>query len=282
MNLVNRTSKQPDNRLGGLLSHWRLLRRKSRATLALDAGVSQRHIGFIESGRSIPSRQVLVDIVQALDIPFRNRNELLLSAGHAPLYSESVWSEEEMQIVVSAATHILRQHDPYPAVLMDRYWNVLMTNHSTPRFFNCFVDLAACRKPPNALHLMFDPKGLRPFIANWEEVRESLLQRVYRESVGRAIDEEMQALIDALLAYPQDEHKWKSPRPFRAASNTPVIPISLTREGKIMNYFSMVTFVGTPKTIAAEELRIECMFPADEFSAIQYLKTIGKDSALAY
>jgi transcriptional regulator with XRE-family HTH domain len=266
------SSKLPANELGVLLRHWRDTRGRSQFDVSIDTGVSQRHISFIESGRSVPSRQTLTDIARALDVPLRDRNTLLLAAGYAPLYSEGAWNAQEMQSVTRALGRILRQHEPFPAVVMDRYWNVLMTNESAPRFFNCFTDMAARKSPRNMLHLMFDPQGMRPFVANWENVAKSLIQRVYRESVGRVIDEKTKALLAALLAYPDVKTGWKTPD---ALSSMPVIPISFVKDDRVLNYFSMVTTVGTPQTIAAEELRIECMFPADEATEIQHVILVG-------
>jgi transcriptional regulator with XRE-family HTH domain len=272
MNSSNLNAKLPASELGVLLRHWRDMRGRSQLDLSLDSGVSQRHISFIESGRSVPGRQTLLDIAQALDIPLRDRNTLLLAAGYAPIYSEGAWNAPEMQSVTNALVRILRQHEPFPAMVMDRYWNVLMTNDAARRFFNCFIDMAARKGPRNLLRLMFDPEGMRPFVANWEDVAKSLFQRVHRESVGRVIDERTKELMAALLAYPDAKTEWKNPI---ALSAIPVIPVGFVKDGKLLNYFSMVTTVGTPQTIAAQELRIECMFPADEATEANHLEMIG-------
>jgi len=198
------------------------------------------------------------------------------TAGYAPIYSEGAWNGTEMQGVTRALERMLRQHEPFPAVVMDRYWNVLMTNEAAPRFFNRFIDVEARTAPRNLLHLMFDPDGMRPFIANWEEVAKGLFQRVYRESVGRVIDDRTRQLLTALFAYPDVKAEWKDPI---VLSAMPVIPIGFVRGGCLLNYFSMVTTVGTPQTIAAQELRIECMFPADERTEAEHLKMIGASSA---
>jgi transcriptional regulator with XRE-family HTH domain len=255
-----------------LLRHWRDVRGKSQFDLSLDAGLSQRQISFIESGRSVPGRQTLLDLAQALDIPLRERNTLLLAAGYAPVYSEGAWNGPEMQVVTRALERMLRQHEPFPAVVMDRYWNVLMSNEATPRFFGRFIDVEARTAPRNLLHLMFDPGGMRPFIANWEDVAKSLFQRVYRESVGRVIDDKTRELLTALLAYPDVKAEWKNPI---VLSAVPVIPIGFAKGDGLLNYFSMVTTVGAPQTITAQELRIECMFPADERTEVEHLKMIG-------
>jgi transcriptional regulator with XRE-family HTH domain len=276
MNSSNLNAKLPASELGALLRHWRDIRGRSQLDLSLDTGVSQRHISFIESGRSVPGRQTLLDIAQALDIPLRDRNTLLLAAGYAPIYSEGAWNAPEMQSVTKALGRILRQHEPFPAVVMDRYWNVLMANEAAPRFFNCFTDMAARQGPRNLLHLMFDPKGMRPFVANWEAVAKSLFQRVYRESVGRIIDERTKELLAALLAYPDVKAEWRNPM---VPSAMPVIPIGFVKDDKVLSYFSMVTTVGTPQTIAAQEMRIECMFPADEATEANHVTMIGGASA---
>ena len=254
-----RTGMTPD--LGVLLRHWRDVRGRSQLDLSLDTGISQRQISFIESGRSVPNRETLMAIARALDVPLRERNTLLLAAGYAPMFSESAWDSVEMKSVTDALTRILRQHEPFPAVVMDRYWNVLMANVSAPRFFGGFIDMSARQGPRNMLHLMFDPQGMRPFIANWPDVARSLFERVYRESIGRVLDEKTKTLLAELLAYPDVKSEWKNPV---TLGFTPVIPLGFVREGRVLNYFSMVTTVGTPQTVAAQELRVECMFPADE------------------
>jgi len=273
MNAANPDRRLPAGELGVLLRHWRDVRGKSQLDLSLDTGVSQRHISFIESGRSVPSRQILMDLAQVLDIPLRDRNALLLAAGYAPLYSEGAWNAQEMQSVTNALGRILRQHEPFPAVVMDRYWNVLMANDATQRFFNGFIDMAARKAPRNLLHLMFDPAGMRPFVANWEQVAKGLFERVYRESVGRVIDDGTRDLMAMLLAYPDVKAAWRAPG--AATPTLPVIPISFVKEGRLLNYFSMVTTVGTPQTIAAQELRVECMFPADDATELQHPGMLG-------
>lgn len=268
-------TERPANELGTLLRHWRDMRGTSQFDLSLDTGVSQRHLSFIESGRSVPSRQTLMQIAQTLDVPLRDRNTLLLAAGYAPIYSEGAWNAVEMQSVTSALGRMLRQHEPFPALVMDRYWDVLMVNESTPRFFNCFIDLAARKGPRNMLHLMFDPEGMRPFVANWEAVAQSLIQRVYRESVGRVIDDKTKELLASLQFYPDVEPEWKLPKTRGAPATMPMIPITFIKDEEMLNYFSMVTTVGTPQTVAAQELRIECLFPADDATEAHHLAMLA-------
>jgi len=276
MNVSTRDPKAPQSQgdLGSLLRYWRDVRGVSQLDLSLDAGVSQRQISFIESGRSVPGRETLLTLAQTLDVPLRERNALLLAAGYAPVYSEAPWNAQEMHSVIRALERMVRQHDPFPALVMDRHWNVLMTNDAAPRFFNCFIGMAARQGPRNMLHLMFDPQGMRPFVDDWDSVSRSLLQRVYRESVGRVIDDSTEQLLDGLLAYPDAPRDWKTTPMPSAAAAMPVIPLGFVHEGVVLRYFSLVTSVGAPQNVAAQELRLECMFPADEETEARHRQLI--------
>jgi transcriptional regulator with XRE-family HTH domain len=257
--------------LGGLLRYWREVRGVSQLDLSLDAGISQRQISFIESGRSVPGRQTLLNIAQSLEVPLRERNVLLLSAGYAPMYSEAPWDAQEMSLVTDAARRVLQQHEPFPAIVMDRYWNVLMTNRAAPEFFSRFVDMTRRAGPRNILHLIFDPQGLRPHMADWERVAHSLIQRVQREAVGHVVDLQTQQLLDALLSYPGVRPEWRLQGMAGAASTLPMVPMGFINDGAVLNYFSMVTTIGTPLTVSAQELRIECMFPADDKTEARHI-----------
>jgi transcriptional regulator with XRE-family HTH domain len=235
--------------------------------------MSQRHLSFIESGRSAPGREKLMDIAEALDIPLRERNALMLAAGYAPIYQEAAWDDPQMKSITVAVERMLRQQEPYPAVLMDRWWNVLSANTSAPQFLSLFVDMAARTGPRNILHLMFDPDGMRPFIHDWDRVSTSLLERVQREAVGGVVDFRTRQLVEALLVYPGVPVQLK---PVAATDDLPVIPLSFKKNGAVLNYFSMVSTVGTPTMVSAQELRVECMFPADEATEALHLALMGQ------
>lgn len=269
----------PPGELGNLLRYWRDVRGVSQLDLSLEAGISQRQISFIESGRSVPGRDTLLILAQTLDVPLRERNALLLAAGYAPMYSEAPWNAQEMHSVVRALERVVRQHEPFPAIVMDRDWNVLMTNDAAPRFFGHFVDMAAREGPRNMLHLMFDPQGMRPFVADWDNVARSLLQRVHRESVGHVVDGTTQHLLDELLAYPDVPRDWKTHQITSSAPSMPVIPLNFVSEGAVLRYFSMVTTVGAPQNVAAQELRLESMFPADDETEARHMQLLAVDSA---
>jgi transcriptional regulator with XRE-family HTH domain len=245
--------------LGELLRYWRQERGKSQLDLSMDTGISQRHVSFVESGRSTPSRDFLSIVSDALNIPFRERNVLLLASGYAPQYGEQSVDAEPMAIVTRAIDRMLRQHEPHPALVLDRRWNVVRTNEAAPRFFGSFVDLEARPKPRNLLDLMLDPAGMRPFVEEWEKVAAGLLQRVRREAVGQVLDAELQKLLQRLRGYPGVAELKPS-----LAPQSPVLPIVFRRGNQRFSYFSLITTVGTPQCITAQELRVECMFPTDD------------------
>lgn len=278
MNVTSPDPKVPPSELGDLLRYWRNVRGVSQLDLSLEASVSQRQISFIESGRSVPGRQTILSLAQTLDVPLRERNALLLAAGYAPVYSEAPWNAQEMHSVVRALERVVRQHEPFPAIVMDRQWNVLMTNDAAPRFFSHFIDMASRGGPRNMLHLIFDPQGMRPFVADWDNVSRILLQRVYRESVGHVIDDNTRRLLDELLAYPDVPRDWRAHHAPSATPTMPVIPLGFVSEGVVLRYFSMVTSVGTPQTIAAQELRLECMFPADDATEARHRQLLAAHS----
>jgi MmyB-like transcription regulator ligand binding domain len=186
------------------------------------------------------------------------------NATFAPLYSEAPWNAADMQGVTRALERMLRQHEPFPAVVMDRYWNVLMTNKVAPIFFNRFIDMKKRTGPRNMLHLMFDPDGMRPHIADWDHVAPTLIHRISQESVGHFTDSKTQELITELLSYPGINADRKTPKAVSMTPSLPVIPLGFNYKGATLRYFSMVTTVGTPQTVAAQELRIESLFPVDE------------------
>ena len=152
-----------------------------------------------------------------------------------------------------------------------------MTNDAAPRLFNCFIDMDTRPGPRNLLHLMFDPAGMRPFVENWPETARGLLGRVYREALGRVIDERTKTLLAELSQYPGVKSEWRAPSPGAA---TPMIPLTFVKGGVRLNYFSMITTVGTPQTVTAEELRLECMFPADDATEAGHRQFVLANSGL--
>jgi transcriptional regulator with XRE-family HTH domain len=248
--------------IGDLLREWRSVRNKSQLALALDANVSARHVSFIESGRAQPSRDMVLQLADALDVPLRERNTFLTAAGFAPMFRETGLDADGMKPVRKALESILRQQEPHPAVVMDRHWNILSTNTGAVKLFSRLIDLSAVPQPANVLRLMFDPAGLRPFVVNWEDVARSLLVRVGREAVCGAPDVALRALLDELVSYPGVPAR---PSLSTAATSLlPIVPVRFRKGAFEADYFSTVTTLGTPQDVTLQEIRIECFFPADE------------------
>nr|SBO93696.1 Transcriptional regulator, Cro/CI family [Nonomuraea gerenzanensis] len=243
--------------MGELLRHWRRVRRMSQLALAHHAQVSPRHLSFVESGRSTPSREWIMTLAGALQVPLRERNDLLLAAGYAPTYRESAMSEPAMATVRAALERVLSHHEPYPAVVMDRHWDIVQVNRSAEMMFAWLRGIPPATASTNVIRLMFDPRELRPHVANWDEVAPALIQRVHREAVGGIPDATTRALLEEILpAVPRG--------PDRTAPLLPVVPVTFARDGLTVSYFSMITTVGTPQDITAQELRIESFYPADQ------------------
>ncbi|MBB6554145.1 helix-turn-helix domain-containing protein [Nonomuraea rubra] len=242
--------------LGELLRHWRRVRRMSQLALAHHAQVSPRHLSFVESGRSTPSREWIMTLAGALQVPLRERNDLLLAAGYAPLYRESAIAEPAMATIRAALDRVLAHHEPYPAVVMDRHWNLTQANRSAEVMFARLRGTPPATASANVIRLMFDPRELRPHVANWDEVAPALIQRVHREAVGGIPDATTRALLEEVLP-----PGWRELD--RTAPLVPVIPVTFAKDGLTVSYFSMITTVGTPQDITAQELRVESFYPAD-------------------
>lgn len=234
----------------------------SQLALATEADVSPRHISFLETGRANPSREMVLHLAQTLEVPLRERNALLLAAGFAPVYRESNLDSPELAPARAALDAILRQQEPYPAVVMNRHWDILLTNRGASRFFNLLLGENAAAAPGNVVRLIFSPTGLRPFVVNWDEVAEALIGRVHREAVGGVVDAATATLLRDALASPGVPARWRTPNLERVI--VPLIPIIFQHGSHQWSFFSTVMTLGTPQDITLQEVRIECFFPLDE------------------
>jgi transcriptional regulator with XRE-family HTH domain len=248
--------------VGALLQYWRKARHLSQLALATEAEISARHLCFLETGRAKPSREMVLLLASVLDVPLRERNALLLAAGFAPMYMETSLHAPELATVRSALDAILQQQEPFPAVVMNRHWDIVTANRAASRFFEFLLgDRRSSDEPANVLRMMLSPLGLRPCVANWEVVAESLIRRVHREAVGGVQDDGTKQLLSEILAYPGVSESWR--RANREAPLLPIVPVTFLRDRRVFNFFSTVTTLGTPQDITAQEHRIECFFPAD-------------------
>lgn len=249
--------------VGQLLRQWRERRRMSQLTLAAEAEVSTRHVSFVETGRGHPSREMVLLLAGALDVPPRARNDLLVAAGYAPVYRESGLDAPEMAQFRRALEFIMRQQEPYPAIALDRHWNMLLTNNGARRLVGLLLDPAAgdAWGPPNAVRLVCHPLGLRPCIVNWEATAAALIQWLHRDFL-RSGDAEIRRLLDELLAYPGVPGNWRTLD--LDAPTAPFLAIEMRKDDVHLRFFTTLTTLGTPYDITLHELRIESFFPADE------------------
>jgi transcriptional regulator with XRE-family HTH domain len=253
--------------VGELLRRWRDQRRLSQMALALDAEVSTRHLSFVETGRAQPSRDMVVRLAEHLDVPLRERNELLLAAGYAPAYSESAMDEERMEAVRAAVRQVLAGHDPYPALVVDRHWEMLDANAGVAVLL-AGVDPEQLAPPVNALRLSLHPDGLAPRIANLGEWRAHILDRLRRQ-VAATADPQLASLLAELTAYPCDQPERESTLPTETVSTHPeiIVPLRLRHGDGELRLMSIISTFGTPLDITVEELSIEAFFPADPHTA---------------
>jgi transcriptional regulator with XRE-family HTH domain len=249
--------------VGALLRQWRERRRMSQLTLAIEADISSRHLSFLETGRSRPSREMVLLLAEVLDVPPRARNDLLAAAGYASLYRESRLDAPEMSQFRRALDFILRQQEPYPAIVLDRYWNILLGNEGTARFMGLWMDSQAIDAlgTPNGLRLICHPQALRPYIVNWETTAAALIQWLHRDLL-RSADPGMRLLLDELLSYPGVPRNWRTLD--LDAPTAPFLAIEMQKGATHLKFFTTLTTLGTPYDITLHELRIESFFPADE------------------
>jgi transcriptional regulator with XRE-family HTH domain len=265
--LIN-TSPSPIHSFGTLLKQWRNQRGFSQLDLAVSSEVSQRHISFLESGRAKPSRDMVLELANVLEVPLRQQNLMLTAAGFAPIHTETDLSAPEMTSIRKALDFILQQQEPLPAIVVDRYWNLVLLNNGATRLLSTFIDpdkLQALFEIDGKINLMrvaFHDRGLRPFIVNWEECAGHMLQRMYREASSTGESEQSSMLFKELLSYPGVSEMWDASQ--RSLHNTLLLTLYLRRKDLDWQFFTTIATLGTPYDITLQELRIECLFPADE------------------
>jgi len=244
---------------GDLLRHWRRLRKLSQLDLAIEAGTSARHISFVETGRTKPSSAMVLRLANRLDVPLRERNRLLVAAGYAPAFRHSPLKDPEFARVRDALERILQAHEPYPAVALDRRWNILLANSALAVFLDG-VDPSLLRPPVNMMRLGLHPGGLARRIRNLPEVRAHLLPRLARQAGNRG-DPELASLYEELLAFgPNGEAPMPDPADI-------ALTIRVQHAGTDLCFINTITTFGVAFDVALEEIAIETYLPADEKTA---------------
>ena len=249
------------SRIGPLLRDWRARRRMSQLDLALAAGVSARHVSFVETGRSRPSAEMVVHLAEHLDVPLRDRNALLLAAGYAPAYAQRELDEPEMGPVRDAIDRVLRGHEPYPAIVVDRHWGLVAQNRAVALLISG-VAAHLLEAPVNVLRLSLHPEGMAPRIVNLGEWRAHVLDRLGRQAVVSG-DPALFALHEELAAYPGGAPGHAPDLEAGAIA----VPLRLRVGDDELAFISTATTFGTATDVTVSELAIESFFPADERTA---------------
>jgi transcriptional regulator with XRE-family HTH domain len=251
--------------VGELLRTWRQRRRLSQLALASETDISQRHLSFVESGRSVPSRDMVLRLAEQLTIPLRERNALLIAAGFAPVYREHTLDGPRLAAARSAIERILQGHEPHPALAVNRHWTLLAANRTVAPLL-AGIDPALLQPPLNVLRVSLHPRGLAPRIANFREWRSHALGRL-RQQIDNSADAVLAALLDELQAYPVPP----GTGPHRRGSGETLagiaVPLQLVTESGVLSFLSTTTVFGTAVDITLSELAIESFFPADQATA---------------
>ena len=244
-----------------LLRSWRQKRRLSQLELALTSGVSQRHVSFLESGRAKPSRDMILQLSETLAVPLRERNDLLIAAGFAPMFRARQIDDPQMAQVMGAVKMMLGNHEPFPAIAVDRCWNIRVTNRPFEMLTgmmgaDLWTQIGGTER--NLMKLFFHPNGIKPFIANWKAIAPVLWHRASREAEVMG-GEDMKLLLADLSQYQSAETLWAA----EDAILVPVLPVEVEKDGAKISLFTVISTFGTAQDATADELRIESFFPAD-------------------
>lgn len=251
--------------VGDLLREWRRRRRLSQLDLACEADISTRHLSFLETGRSQPSRDMVLRLAERLDIPLRERNLMLIAAGYAPIFAERPLEDPALDAARRAVELVLTGHEPYPAIAIDRHWTLVASNKAVPLML-AGVAPSLLQPPVNVLRLSLHPEGLAPRIANLREWRSHLIQRLRRQ-IDISADSVLVELMSELCSYPIPEG---APQVERTADKDyagVIVPFQFVTEVGTLSFLGTTTIFGTPVDITLSELAIESFFPADAATA---------------
>ncbi len=263
----------PHDSFGNTLKAWRKQRRLSQLDLAGDADISTRHLSFLETGRSKPSRDMILHLAECLDVPLRERNGLLVAGGFAPIYAEHDFAGEGASAIRTAVDQILSAHEPYPALAMDRHWNMVAANNIVPLMLGG-IDADLLQPPINLLRLSLHPMGLASRVANFTQWRDHLLDRLRRQ-IEVTADPELIALFDEAKRYHPPEPLTEIEDNGDDAINSLIVPLVLKTDAGMLRFISTTTVFGTPVEVTLSELAIETLLPADEATA-QALRTLAE------
>lgn len=256
---------------GEMLRFWRQLNRISQMDLALDIDISPRHLSFVETGKSNPSRDLVLKIAHSLKLPFRHRNAFLLAAGYAPEFEEQPFDGQKMEIVRGALHRMLEKHEPYPAFVVNTSYKILMKNSGYERIVKFYGGEDTLKKYDNAIRILFSEDGLRNYVKGWPAVEQFLLARLWQEVVSTQNGE--------LIALYKEISRLKSDgalNDFQIDSDLPIMSLVLEKNSMKASFFTMITTLGTPLDLTTQELRLEFLFPSDEETKRMFALEIKK------
>ncbi len=250
---------------GSALRAWRTHRRFSQLQLATEAEVSQRHVSFLETGRARPSREMVIHLAIVLDVPLRERNAMLTAAGYAPIYTETAFDAPAMAQVRHVLDFLLGAHEPFPAFVVDRRWNVVRANDAARRLTATLIDPEAMPsgRELNVMRLSLHPEGMRRFTVNWVEAATLIMDRLRREAAERPTDAALQALVTEAESY---EGVAELPRRIAPTGSDLLLPVHYRVGDVELRMFGTIATLGASYDVTVEELRFETFFPADEQS----------------
>ncbi len=251
--------------VGEHLREWRQRRRLSQLDLALDAEISAKHLSFLETGRATPSRDMVLRLAERLEVPLRERNLLLLAAGYAPVYAQRRLEDPALGVARTAVDLVLAGHEPYPALAIDRHWNLITANRAVAPLL-AGVDASLLKPPVNVLRLSLHPDGLAPRIVNLQEWRAHLLERL-RHQIDATADAVLIDLLRELRGFPAPSPR-AGVKPETGIDYAGIaIPFRLATDAGVLSFFSTTTVFGTPVDVTLSELALESFFPADQETA---------------
>jgi transcriptional regulator with XRE-family HTH domain len=249
-----------------LLRDWRSRRGMSQLDLAIAADVSSRHVSFLETARADPSREMVLRLAGALNVPLRDQNALLRASGFAEEFAEPSVTGGLAPSIAHALDRMFAMHEPFPIAAVDRRYDVLRMNDGGARILSRFVlDPSVLAGRANLFVALFDPRAARPFVVDWERVAHGMIARLHREVLARSGDADLAALLRALLEYPGVPPAWRQPD-FSAPSE-PTLTLRMRRDGLDLSFLTTITSFSAPQNVTLEELRIESYFPLDDATA---------------
>ncbi len=258
MHLLMKNKKKSES-AGDMLCSWRKLNRMSQMDLALDVGVSAKHLSFVETGRSRPSRSLILKLAHSLKLPLRHRNAVLTAAGYAPVFGQEPLDGQKMVIIRQALQRMIEKHEPYPAFVINTAYKILMTNSGFDKIIEYFLGENALEKYDNVYRMTFAKDGLRQYIQDWPVIEHFMLGRLREEVISTQNDELFSLYEDISQLVAGNE-----PANFGIEHSIPIMNLTLIKDTIKASFFTTITTLGTPLDLTAQELRVESLFPADD------------------